>query len=383
MMDYLRPSAFFAALVAAFVGFGGTMALVLGAAESVGATEAQTASWVTAICIAVALTTIALSAGYRMPIIGAWSIAGLALVTASSGYTMNQAVGAFLIAGILTIATGLFRPLMRLVEAIPGAINAGMLGGILLPFVVGGAQAATIDPGFVLPLAAGFFVLRVFNPSLAVIAVLIAGVAWALIGGRADPVASLEPSALVFITPEFSLGAFLGLAFPLYVVTMASQNLPGLAVIYADGYRPAAGRVIAVTGLFSSLAALAGASSTNLAAVTAAICTGSEAHPDRQKRWMTGVWYALIYGVFAFFAASLVALVGALPQSLIALVLGLALLGPLANATRIAVAEEKDRVAAMTTFAVTASGIVFFGVGAAFWGLLVGLAIHFLGFLKR
>lgn len=382
MTGYLRPSAFFAALVAATVGFGGTMALVLSAAQSVGATPAQTESWVMAIGIAVSAITLTLSLGYRMPIIGAWSIAGLALVTASSGYTMPQAVGAFLIAGLLTVATGLFGPLMRLVDAIPRAISAGMLGGILLPFVIGGAEAATLDPVFILPLAAGFFLLRVFNPSLAVIALLVAGVVWAILSGRADADVAIEVSSLTFIWPEFILSATLGLAIPLYVVTMASQNLPGLAVLHADDYRPPAGPVIANTGFFSSITAFAGASSTNLAAVTAAICTGPDAHPDPGKRFMTGVWYGLIYAVLALFGASLVGLIAAMPQTLVALVLSLALLGALANATRIAVAEEGSRVAAMTTFALTASGVVFLGIGSAFWGLLVGLAIHFLARLK-
>ena len=373
-----RLSTLSSALVASLVGFGGTMALVLGAAQSVGATEAQTASWITAIAIAVALETLILTLWFRMPIIGAWSIAGLALVTASTGYTMNEAVGAFVAAGLLTVATGLFRPLMRVVEAIPGAISAGMLGGILLPFVVAGAQAATIDPAFILPLAAGFFILRAHDPQLAVIAVLFAGVGWALLGGMTEANVAIETSSLTFVTPQISVGSLFGLAVPLYVVTMASQNLPGLAVLRADGYRPPAGPVIAVTGAGSTLTAVLGASPTNLAAVTAAICTGPDAHPDATARWATGVWYGLIYCVFALFGASLVGLVSVLPASLIAFVLGTALLGPLANSTRIAVADEKDRIAAMTTFAVTASGIVFFGIGAAFWGLMVGLAVHFL-----
>ncbi|RKF07197.1 benzoate transporter BenE [Oceaniradius stylonematis] len=378
-----RFSALSAALVASFVGFGGTMALVLGAAQSVGATEAQTASWITAICIAVAIETLILTIWFRMPIIAAWSIAGLALVTASTGYSMNEAVGAFVAAGLLTIATGLFRPLMRLVEAIPGAISAGMLGGILLPFVVAGAQAATIDPAFILPLAAGFFVLRTYDAQLAVIGVLFVGIAWALLGGMTEGDITIETSSLAFVVPEISVGSFFGLAVPLYVVTMASQNLPGLAVLRADGYRPPAGPVIAVTGVFSTLTGFLGASSTNLAAVTAAICTGEDAHPDPHKRWVTGIWYGLIYIVFALFGASFVALVTVLPASLIALVLGIALLGPLANSTRIAVAEERDRIPAMTTFAITASGIVFFGIGAAFWGLMLGLAVHFLALAKR
>ncbi|WP_306117466.1 MULTISPECIES: benzoate/H(+) symporter BenE family transporter [unclassified Roseitalea] len=358
------------------------MALVLGAAQSVGATQAQTASWVTAICIAVGLETLVLTLWFRMPIVAAWSIAGLALVTASTGYSIHEAVGAFLIAGLLIMATGLFGPLMRAVEAIPAALAAGMLGGILLPFVIGGAQAAQADPAFILPLAAGFFILRLFNPSLAVVAIIVAGTLWALLSGRAEAEFAIGLSPLVFIAPEITVGALFGLALPLYIVTMASQNLPGLAVLRADGYAPPAGPVVAVTGAFSALTALFGASSTNLAAVTAAICTGPEAHPDADKRWQTGLWYAGIYGFLALFGASIVALVAVLPPTFVALVIGLAVLTPLANATRLAVAVEQDRLAAIVTFAVTASGVTFFGVGAAFWGLMLGLGVHFLSLTR-
>ena len=206
--------------------------------------------------------------------------------------------------------------------------------------------------------------------------VLIGGALYAWGLGRVNDTPQLAAATLEFIPPVFSLSAMIGLAVPLYLVTMASQNLPGIAVLKASGYeRPPAGPIIAITGLFSTLSAFFGASTTNLAAITAAICTGEDAHPDKNKRWLTGPIYCVWYLIFALFGGSVVALFAVLPNELIALVAGLALLAPLTNATSIALAEESGRFAAMATFAVTASGISYFGIGAAFWGLVIGLII--------
>lgn len=379
----MRFSSFSAALVAAIIGFGGTVALVLAAAEAVGATPSQTTSWVTAITIAITLETLILSWFYKMPVVAAWSAAGLALIGASTGFTMAEAAGAFLLTGVMMVATGLFKPIARTVERIPRGISAGMLGGVLLPFVMNGARAVEIDPAFILALAALFFVIRRFNPSMAVISVLVAGIGFAVISGKTTGRLDLAFSSLEFVMPEFSLAALFGLTLPLYLVTMASQNLPGLAVLRADGYNPPAGIPIALTGVISFLSAFFGASTTNLSAITAAICTGPDAHPDPEKRWHTGLWYALCYGVIALFGASLVALIAIMPASLIVLVTGLALLAPLANATSIAMLDPEDRLAAIATFAITASGLVFFGIGAAFWGLAAGLAIHAVSIFKH
>jgi benzoate membrane transport protein len=374
----VRFSAFSAALVAAVVGFGGTLALVLAAAEAVGASPNQTASWVTVISLAIALDSLWLSWRFRMPIVAAWSASGLALVGASEGFTMNDAAGAFMIAGLMLAATGLFRPLTALVERIPPAVSAGMLGGILLPFVMSAANAASLDPAFILPLAGGFFLLRVWSPAAAIIIVLVAGVALAILTGKAPGSLELQVSQVVFVRPDFSISALFSLAVPIYLVTMASQNLPGLAVLRASGYSPPAGYPVAATGAVAALTSIFGASTTNLSAITAAICTGEDAHPDPAKRWHAGLWYAGCYFVFALFGASLIAMVAAMPPALIMLVTGLALLAPLVNATTIALKDAKDRIAAMATFAVTASGVAFFGIGAAFWGLMIGLAIIFL-----
>jgi benzoate membrane transport protein len=371
------------ALVAAVVGFGGTLALIIAAADTLGATREQTASWVTAVCIAMAIETAWLSWRTRMPVVTAWSTPGLALLAAAQGFSMADAVGAFIIVALMLVATGLARPLTRLVARIPASVSSAMLAGIVFTFAANAARAAGTDPWLVLPLAALFFVARLFNPALSVLAVLVGGIAYAWGLGRIPEFPAPELSTLVFTAPAFSLAGFFGLALPLYLVTMASQNLAGIAVLKASGYEPPAGELIAVTGFVSLLSAPFNAVTTNLAAISAAICTGPDAHPDPAERWKTGPFYALAYLVFAIFGASLVALFAVLPGTLIVLVAGLGLLGALANALSIAIADAHHRIAATVTFAVTASGLIAFGVGAAFWGLLAGLVVLALDAAKK
>ncbi|RWC26972.1 benzoate/H(+) symporter BenE family transporter [Mesorhizobium sp.] len=371
------------AFVAAIVGFGGTLAIVIAAAKAVGATQTETASWVTTICLAMAIESLWLSWRTKMPVITAWSTPGLALIAASSGFSMGEAVAAFIVAAVLLIATGLFRPLTKLISRIPPSVASGMLAGIVVTFALNAVKTVPVDPWLILPLIAAFFIIRLFNPALSVLAVLIGGGLAAFLTGRVGGLPTPELSTLTLIAPDFTAKAMIGLALPLYLVTMASQNLSGLAVLRAAGYHPEPGPLIGVTGLFSLLSAPFGGSTTNLAAISAAICTGPDVHPDPAERWKTGPFYALAYLVFAIFGASLVAIFAVLPQSLIVLVAGLALMASLANALSIALKEEGDRMAATVTFVVTASGLTLFGVGAAFWGLIAGLVVLFLDRLKK
>lgn len=380
----MRLSIVASAVVAAFVGFGGTVALVLAAADALGATPLQKASAVTALCLALVAETLALSLWTRMPVVTAWTTAGAALLAASQGYSINDAVGAFILAALALIATGLFRPLTELIARIPASVASGMLAGILLGFTLKAAQAVPADPALVLPLVLLFFVVRLFNPALSILAVLSGGIAAAFLLGRVTgPLPAPQLSGLTLIAPHFSLGAAVGLAVPIYLVTMASQNLSGLAVLRAAGYRPPPGLLIGVTGLGALLTAPFGALTTNLAAISAAICTGPDAHPDPAERWKTGPFYALCYGVFGLFGASLVAFFEVLPGSLIVLVAGLALLAPFANALTLALKEEGERIAAITALVVTASGITVAGIAAAFWGLCAGIAVLGLGRLRK
>ncbi|MCO5063829.1 MAG: benzoate/H(+) symporter BenE family transporter [Rhizobiaceae bacterium] len=372
-----------AAFVAAIVGFGGTLAIIIAAANAVGATQLQTASWVTALCIAMAVESFWLSWRTRMPVISAWSTPGAALIAASSGFNINEAVAAFIVAAVLLVATGLFRPLTRLISRIPHSVASGMLAGIVVTFAINAVRTIPIDPWLILPLIAAFFIFRLVNPSLSVLAVLIGGGAAAFVSGRIGTLPAPELSTLTLIAPSFTAGAVFGLAIPLYLVTMASQNLSGLAVLKAAGYEPPAGPLIGVTGFVSLLTAPFGASTSNLAAISAAICTGPDVHPDPAERWKTGPFYALFYLIFALFGASLVAVFAVLPPALIALVAGLALMPALANALAIALADERERFAATTAFAVTASGLVVLGIGSAFWGLVGGLLVLGLEHFKK
>jgi benzoate membrane transport protein len=338
---------------------------------------------VTALCLAMAVETAFLSWRYRMPVVSAWSTPGAALIAASTGFSLGEGVGAFLVAAALLVATGLFRPLTRLVSRIPASVSSGMLAGIVVTFVTGAFKTVAVDPMLILPLLAAFFVIRLFNPALSVLAVLVGGGVLAVMLGRVGALPAPELSTLTLVAPEFTVAALVGLALPLYLVTMASQNLSGLAVLKAAGYEPPAGPLIAFTGFVSLATAPFGALTTNLAAISAAICTGPDVHPDPAERWKTGPFYALFYLLFAVFGASLVAIFAVLPPALIALVAGLGLMASLANALTIALRDEAERTAAVVAFAVTASGLVFAGIGSAFWGLLAGLIVLGLDRLRR
>ncbi len=379
----MRFSVIASAVVAAVVGFGGTLALIIAAAQALGATQAETASWVTAACLSMFVATGYLSWRYKMPIIAAWSTPGLALIGGSVGFTMQQAVGAFIVTAIAIIITGLVKPVSAFVSKIPASIASGMLAGVLFAFLTGAARTIPVDPLFVLPLVALFFIIRLFNPAMAVLAVLFGGVLYAFLSGRVVSVPAIELSTLTMIMPVFDARAMIGLALPLYLVTMASQNLPGFAVLRAAGYEPPTAAALQVTGLVSLISAPFGAHTSNMAAISAAICTGPDAHPDPEKRWLTGPFYALSYLIFAIFGASLVALFAVLPAPLIALVAGMALIGAFTNALSLALKVEHERLAAIVTFAVTASGITIGGIGAAFWALVAGLLVAGLDHAKK
>lgn len=370
----MRSSVVISAVVAALVGFGGTLAIIIAAAQAVGANAAETSSWVTALCLAMAATSAFLSIRHRIPVITAWSTPGAALIASSHGISLRAAVGCFLLVGALIVLTAAFRPVARLIERIPTSVAAAMLAGVLIRFVVAVFESAGAAPTLVLPLVGVFLVVRLVSPAGAVLVVMAVGAALAVALGLTGPMpAGADLSSLTLISPVFDPAALVGLGLPLFLVTMASQNLPGFAVLRASGYPVPSRSILAVTGLASLVTAPFGAHTSNLAAITAAICTGPDAHPDPDKRWLTGPFYALSYLVLAVFGASLVSLFAALPAELIKTVAGLALVGALAGALGAALAEESERFPAVLTLAVTASGLSLFGIGSAFWGLLAGL----------
>ena len=369
-------SAATAALVATVAGVGGTLPVVLAAAQAVGATPQQASSWVSGLGLATAATALVLSVRYRMPVITAWSTPGAALIASTSGVpSFRAAVGAFVLAAVLILLTAAVRPLGRLIERIPASIAAAMLAGILLRLVVAMVEHLPHAPLLVLPLVGLFLVTRRFWPALASLVVLVAGALLAVALGMVKPVPALGLSTLAFAAPAWDAATLIGLGVPLYLVTMASQNLPGFAVLRASGYRPPTQPVLLATGAASLATAFVGAHTSNLAAISAALCTGPEAHPDPAERWKTGPFYALWWGLIALFGASLVGLFGALPPALLATVAGTALLGSMASAMGSALAGDQDRLAAAGTLAVTASGVTLMGVGSAFWGLCFGLLV--------
>lgn len=374
-----------AALVATVAGVGGTLPIILAAAQAVGATPEQASSWVSGLGLATAISALVLSIRYRMPIITAWSTPGAALIASTSGVpSFAAAVGAFVLAAVLILLTAAIRPLSRLIERIPASIAAAMLAGILLRLVVAMVEHVPSSPLLVLPLLALFLVARAFMPALASLVVLVVGalLAWSL--GLVKPMPGLGLSTIVITAPVWDVATLVGLGVPLYLVTMASQNLPGFAVLRGSGYQPPTQPILAVTGVVSLGTAFMGAHTSNLAAISAALCTGPDAHPDPAKRWMTGPFYALFWGLIALFGASLVGLFGALPPALLATVAGTALLGSMAGAMGAALAGDQDRLAAAGTLAVTVSGVTLMGVGSAFWGLVFGLLILGIDrFLKR
>ncbi|HEV7370632.1 benzoate/H(+) symporter BenE family transporter [Arenibaculum sp.] len=371
-------SAISAGVIGVVVGFGGTIALVVEAAQAAGASPAELSSWIAALCLGIGLTSFWLSWRWRQPIVTAWSTPGAALIAASTlpgGFA--EATGAFLVSGALLLIAGAVGPLGRLVRRIPAAIAAGMLAGVLLRFGIGLFATMGEVPALVLPIVVLFLVLRVAAPRMAMPVVLVAGVAlaWGLGVVDAGRIV-LAPATLTPTMPVFDAATALGVGVPLFLVTMASQNLPGLTVLSASGYSPPARPLLGATGIASVLGAPFGSHAINLAAITAAICAGTEAHPDPRRRYVAGLAYGLCYLVLAGFGASLVSVVAALPPALVSALAGLALLGALTGALAGALGDADRRDAALIAFLVTASGLSAAGIGSAFWGLAAGLAVH-------
>lgn len=369
-------AAWSSALIAALVGFGGTVALIVQATQALGADDAAVGSAVTALCLGIGLFGAFFSWRLRMPVVLAWSTPGAALLAATTpGIGWPTAVGAFAAAAVLMMLLGAVPALGRLAERIPSSVAAAMLGGVLLPFCLALFRTMQGDVALVALLVAVFLVGRQRFPLYAMLMVLVAGVA--LVLGRGD-VHGLPPGpmlgTLVYTRPAFDPAAMVSLAVPLFLVTLVSQNLPGLVVLRTAGYDAPPRPLLLGTGLATLLLAPFGAHGVNLAAITAAICTNEEAHPIRERRWIVGLIYAFLYLGLALFAPPLVRLFLAMPHSSIAALTGIALIAPLTGAIDSMMAKPGERDAAILTFAATASGVTLMGIGSAFWGLMVGFA---------
>jgi len=362
-----------AGFVAVLVGFTSSVALVFAAAQAVGADAGQTASWIWALGLGMAITSIGLSWHYRQPVLTAWSTPGAALVAASSGVDLPHAVGAFMVCSALIVlagATGLFA---RVMNRIPQAIAAALLAGVLARFGLDAAQALGSAPLLVIAMTLAFLLGRRAWPRYAVPGALLVGVGVALLQGSMRwQLLGTTWAVPVWTAPAFSVSAAVGLALPLFIVTMASQNLPGVAAQRAAGYDTPVSPPLVATGLTGLLLAPFGGYAFNLAAITAAICMGREAGDDPARRYTAAIAAGVFYGFAGLAGGAVVGLLQAFPRELVLAVAGLALLGTIATGLATALKEEGHRDAAVITFLVTLSGVSLAGIGSAFWGVLAG-----------
>jgi benzoate membrane transport protein len=377
MGNWIRDMSFssvVAGFVAVLVGYTSSVAIVFRAALAVGATPAELASWMWALGLGMGLTSLLLSWHSRQPILTAWSTPGAALIAGISGIAMPDAIGAFVVCGMLILICGLTRAFERVMDRIPMAVAAALLAGVLCRFALEAVISTMSAPAIVLPMAATYLLARRYLPRYAVPLVLLVGVAAGLMAGRihGDSV-SWAWAQPVWITPRFSPAAIMGLAVPLFLVTMASQNLPGIAAQRASGYQTRISASITTTGLATVLLAPFGGYTFNLAAITAAICMGREAHEDPKRRYTAAMVAGLLYIVLGLAGGAVAGLLLAFPRELVAAIAGLALLGTIASGLVAAFKEEAHRDAAVITFVVTLSGVSAFGIGSAFWGVVVGL----------
>jgi len=376
----LSASAFTAGFVAVLVGFTSSVAIVFQAALAFGATPAQVASWIWALGLGMGLCSAVPSLWLRQPVMVAWSTPGAAVLAtagAAGGFGMAEAVGAFLVcAGLITLfgVTGWFE---RAMNRIPAAIASALLAGVLARFGMQAFTAAQTALPLVLLMLASYLLGRRLVPRYAVVATLLVGVMFVAARGELTVTGlGFGLAVPVFTAPTFTWSALVSLAIPLFVVTMASQNLPGVAAIQAAGYGGPGGipvsKVITLTGLATLVLAPFGAFALNLSAITAAICMGREAHEDKDKRYTAAVACGAFYVLIGIFGAAFTGLLTAFPRELVAAIAGLALLGTIGNALALALRDDDHREAAAITFLVTLSGVVVAGVGSAFWGVVAG-----------
>ena len=362
-----------AGFVAVLVGFTSSAAIVFSAAQALGASEAQTVSWMWALGLGMGVTSLGLSLWYRQPVLTAWSTPGAAVLAVSQGVTLPEATGAFIVCALLIVVFGYSGWFERLMAKIPLALASALLAGVLARFALDAVGAVAQAPVLVLAMALSYLLGRRWWPRWSVPVVLLVGMAVAAWQGQLQ-LSSVDWTwaVPVWVSPSWSWAAMVSVALPLFVVTMASQNLPGVAAQRACGYEIPISPVVGATGLASFLLAPFGGYALNLAAITAAICMGKEAHADPGRRYTASVAAGLLYIALGLAGGTIVSLMAAFPQALILAVAGLALLGTMASGLAVAVKEEQHREAALLTFLVTLSGVTLMGVGSAFWGVVVG-----------
>ncbi|PNG35238.1 benzoate transporter [Pseudomonas protegens] len=375
----LSLSAVIAGLIAVIISYAGPLIIVFQAAREAHLPSDQVSSWIWAISIGSGLTGLLLSWRLKVPVITAWSTPGAALlVSMLPTMSLPQAIGAYIVASLIIAVVGLSGAFDKLMSRLPKAIAAAMLAGILFRFGAELFTSVTLQPALVLAMIAAYLLGKRFSPRYAILAVLLVGCAVAAgLGNFNGGSITLALAKPIFTAPEWSWHAIINIGLPLALVTLTGQYVPGMAVMRSAGYTTPARSIVSWTAITSALLAPFGSHGINLAAITAAICTGREAHEDKDKRYIAGIACGLFYILMGIFGATLASVFAALPKELIAALAGLALFGAISAGLSGAMADEKQREAALITFLVTASGMSFLGLAAAFWGLIFGLVAHF------
>ncbi|WP_342594415.1 benzoate/H(+) symporter BenE family transporter [Salinicola lusitanus] len=366
-----------AGFVAVLVGYTSSAVIIFQAAAAAGASPAQIGGWLSALGLAMGLTSIGLSLHFRQPILTAWSTPGAALLATSlPGLPLSEAIGIFLFSAALVVVCGVTGWFARLMQIIPQSIAAAMLAGVLLRFGLDAFASMETDFILVLSMFLTYLVARRWLRRYAILLVLAVALGVAALLGKID---AAETHLILTlpqpIWPTFSLSSLIGVGIPLFVVTMASQNAPGVATLRAAGYDTPVSPLMIWTGLTTLLLAPFGAFSICLAAITAAICMGPDVHPEADKRYPAAIWAGGFYLLAGLFGGSIGTLFDALPQGLVLAIAGLALLPTIGSSLHRALLEAHQREAALVTFLVTGSGVTLFGVGAAFWGLVAGMLV--------
>jgi len=377
LLEDISIPAIFAGFITFLVGISVSAVLVIQAAQILGATSEQISSWFWALGLGIGISGLFLSWKFKYPVATSWSTAGLALIIATgSGYTLYEAIGAFFICGLLTAILGFSGVFKKALSYIPQSLTSAMLAGVLLKFGIALFASLQTNWGFILSILAIYILSKRIWPRYSIVLTVIGGIAVCpLFMEFHTPVVQWSLAQPVWMAPEFSWSAILGLAFPLFVINMASQYLPGIAMIQSYGYKPHINQLIGWTGLSQTLLAPFGCYSVNIAAISAAISLDDQVHPDPAKRYIAGMSCGFFYILVGLFAATLTSLLMSFPQVFITALAGIALFGTIGHNIALAFHDIEEREAALMTFLFSASGVQFLGIGSAFWGLIFGIIV--------
>lgn len=376
LQDFSVP-AVFAGFITFLIGISVSAVLVIQAAQILGATPEQISSWFWALGLGIGLSGLILSWKFKYPVATSWSTAGLALILATgNGYSLHEAIGAFLVCGLLSAILGFSGIFQKILSYIPQSLTSAMLAGVLLKFGIALFASMQNDWGFIISLLAAYVLSKRLSPRYSIVITVIAGlVLCPMFMQFHPPILQWSLAQPVWISPEFSWSALLGLALPLFVINMASQYLPGIAMIKSYGYQPHVNQLIGWTGVTQTLLAPFGCYTVNIAAISAAVSLDDQVHPDPEKRYIAGISCGFFYILMGVFAATLTSLLMSFPAIFIVALAGIALLGTINHNIAIAFQDVREREAALLTFLFSASGIQFFGIGSAFWGLIFGIVV--------